>query len=124
MTCRWFGRALWVGIVGNLAFAIPLLVAPDTMLARIGLPAASPATWVRLSALLSATVSVFYVPAALDPDRYRAVAWLAVASRLAGAVFFFFQSPEFRVFGWFDLVFFILLAVLLRRDGEKGSQRH
>ena len=112
MKRRWFQRILWIGIAANFSFAIPMLVAPESLLAWSGMPAASPATWPRLAALLSLLLSVFYMPAAIDPDRYRVVARLAVAARLAGAVFFFSQSHEYYVFGLFDLAFFVPLALL------------
>src|ERR1051325_4482294 len=108
---RWFRRVLWIGIVANLAAALPLLVAPDAMLTWAGLPATSP-TWTRLAALLSTLMSFFYVPAAIDPDRYRVIAWLAVASRLAGGIFFLTQPREYHVLGLFDLAFFLVLALL------------
>jgi hypothetical protein len=47
-----------------------------------------------------------YVPAALDFERYRITAWLTVASRLAGVIFFVgFQPAEYHTLGYFDLVF-------------------
>ena len=42
--------------------------------------------------LLLILLSVFYMPAAIDPDRYRTIAWLAVAARLAGVLFFLDSS--------------------------------
>jgi hypothetical protein len=57
---------------------------------------------------------VFYVPAALDFSRYRLTAWSAVGSRLAGVIFFVgFQAAEYRMLGYFDLVFLVPEAVLL-----------
>jgi len=57
---------------------------------------------------------VFYMPAGIDPDRYRAIAWLAVGSRLAGVIFFVGTQPaEYRMLGYFDLVFLIPEAILL-----------
>ena len=42
------------------------------------------------------------------------VAWLAVLSRLAGVIFFvLFQSSEYHMLGYFDLVFFIPELTLL-----------
>lgn len=38
--------------------------------------------------LLLTLLSLFYIPAAINPDRYRANAWLAVIARCAGGLFF------------------------------------
>jgi hypothetical protein len=114
----WFGRVMWLGIVANLSLALPTLVAPDRMMAFAGVPPAAPLVWVRFSALLLILLSVFYMPAAVAPWRYPAVAWIAVLSRAAGVVFFGPQAT-YRMFGLFDLVFLvpegILLAVAMRQ---------
>ena len=108
----WFGRVMWLGIVANLALAIPTLIAPERMIAATGLPPATPLLWVRFSALLLILLSLFYMPAAMDPYRYPAVAWIAVASRAAGVVFFTPQAT-YRMLGLFDLVFLVPEAILL-----------
>jgi hypothetical protein len=108
----WFRRIMWVGIVANLALAIPTIAAPSAMIEMIGLPTATPDLWPRFSALLLVILSVFYMPAGVDIDRYRATAWFAVASRLAGVLFFMFE-PRYQLFMYFDGVFLIPLAILL-----------
>jgi len=111
---RWFKRVLWCGIVANLALAIPTLLAPEQLMALSGFPPASPLLWPRFAALLLILLSLFYMPAGIDVDRYRSVAWLAVASRLAGVVFFLgFQPAEYRMLGLFDLVFLVPEGILL-----------
>lgn len=110
---RWFSRVVWLGIFANLALAVPTLLAPAQMLAWTGLPVADPLLWPRFAALLLVLLSIFYVPAALDPDRYRITAWSAVGSRLAGVLFFPTQAPEYLMFGLFDLVFLVPEAILL-----------
>src|SRR5262245_59803562 len=122
---RWFRRVLWTGIVANLALSIPTLVAPARTMAMYGLPPASPLLWPRFSGLLLILLSVFYIPAGVDPNRYRVVAWLAVAARLAGVVFFVgFQSAEYHRLGYFDLTFFVpevALLVVLTASSTKGA---
>ena len=114
VAARWFTRVTWLGIVANLGLALPTLFAPARMAALTGLPTPEPLLWIRFSALLLVLLSAFYVPAALDPRRYRLVAWLSVLARLAGVVFFVgFQPTQYHLFGYFDLVFFIQEAVLL-----------
>ena len=109
---RWFKRVMWLGILANLALALPTIAAPDFMIDRVGLPTATPVLWVRFSGLLLVILSVFYTPAATDIDRYRIVAWFAIGSRAAG-VLFFLPQPTYRMFGLFDGVFLVPLLLLL-----------
>jgi hypothetical protein len=111
----WFSRVLWLGIAANLALAIPTLVSPEAMLAAGGMPVPSVIMWTRFAALLLILLSVFYMPAAIDAVRYRTVAVLAVASRLAGVIFFFLIHRDYWIFGAFDLAFFVPEAILLMR---------
>jgi hypothetical protein len=108
---RWFKRVVWIGIVTNLALAIPTISVPATMLALAGFPPA-PDLWPRFAGLLLTLVSLAYVPAAIDPDRHRISAWFTLVSRLAGVLFFSIQ-PTYRLLGLLDLVFLIPQAVLL-----------
>ena len=118
---RWFKRVMWLGILANLALALPTIAAPDFMIDRVGLPTATPVLWVRFSGLLLVILSVFYTPAATDIDRYRIVAWFAIGSRAAG-VLFFMPQPTYRMFGLFDGVFLIplLLLLLVAINGATG----
>jgi hypothetical protein len=111
----------WLGIAANLALAIPTLLVPDLMLRLTDLPAAEPIMWPRFAALLLILLSMFYIPAAKDPDRYRATAWTAVGSRLVGVLFFLTQPRIYLMFGLFDLVFFVPEAVLLRRATRQDA---
>jgi len=114
MAGRWFSRIVWLGIVCNLALAVPTLFAPEQTMALTRMPPASPLLWPQFSALLLILLSIFYIPAALDFARYRITAWCTVGSRLAGVVFFVgFQPAAYHVLGYFDLMFFIPEAVLL-----------
>jgi hypothetical protein len=110
---RWFRRIIWIGIVANLLLALPTLAAPSQMTQMASLPTATPDLWPRFSALLLILLSVFYIPAGLDIDRYRVVAWLAVVSRLTGLVFFSFEPAAYRVLGLFDGLFLVPLALCL-----------
>jgi len=124
---RRFMRVTWVGIAANLALATPTLLAPERMLAFSRLPPAVPLLWLQFAALLLILLSAFYVPAALNPNRYRLVAWLAVGARLAGVVFFLgFQPHEYNLFGYFDFVFFVpegLLLVVLARESAPHAEQ-
>lgn len=110
----WFGRVVWLGIIANVAVAIPTLFVPDRLIAMANLPPAMPLLWPRFAAWLLILLSLFYVPGAVDLYKYTVPARLAVISRLAGVVFFYFTQPaEYRMFGLFDLVFFVPEAILL-----------
>ena len=121
---RWFRRVVWLGIFANLVLALASIAAPDQMLAFSRLPTVTPHIWVRFAGLLLILLSAFYAPAAIDPDRYRANAWLAVVSRLAGVVFFI-GDPVYRMLGLFDLLFLVPEAVLLfiATRGEASSPK-
>jgi hypothetical protein len=109
---RWFRRIVWLGIAANVVLAIASIAAPDQMVQFSRLPTVTPNLWVRFAGVLLILLSAFYAPAAIDPDRYRANAWLAVASRLAGVIFFM-GEPAYRMLGLFDLLFFVPEALLL-----------
>lgn len=109
----WFQRVTWLGIVANLALAIPTVIAPERMLALFGYPAATPLLWPRFAAWLLILLSLLYTPGAIDVYRYRPTARLSVLARLAGVVFFATQPAEYRMLGVFDLAFFIPQLILL-----------
>ena len=119
---RWLKRVIWLGILANLALALPTLAAPDFMIDRVGLPTATPVLWPRFAGLLLVILSVFYTPAATDLDRYRIVAWFAIGSRAAGVLFFVPQAT-YRMLGFFDLAFLVpeLLLLLVAINGATGT---
>jgi hypothetical protein len=84
----WFGRLVWLGIAANFVLAIPGLLWPEQLLAYFRFPPASPPLWPSFASLLLILLSLFYMPGAINPYHYRANAYLAVISRLAGVVFF------------------------------------
>jgi hypothetical protein len=106
---------MWLGIAANLALAIPGVIQPELVLSMVGLPVPSVIMWPRFAALLLILLSLFYMPAAIDPMHYRANATLAVASRLVGVLFFFLLQNDYWIFGAFDLSFFVPEALLLMR---------
>ena len=119
---RWFKRVLWLGILTNLALAVPTVLIPARMLEFSRLPEASPLLWTQFSGLLLILLSIFYMPAGVDLDRYRVVAWLAVGARLAGVVFFIgFQPAAYHTLGYIDLVFFVPEVALLTAAVRQGA---
>ena len=118
----WFKRVMWLGIVANFGLAVPTLLAPERMIEFVGLPMPTPLLWTRFAALLLIILSLFYMPAGIDPVRYRLVAYLTLVSRLFGFVFFVgFQPAEYRMFGYFDLVFLVPQALLLFSIGRSAG---
>ena len=91
---RWFSRVVWLGIAANLGLAVPTLLMPARMLAFSDFPVPEPLLWTQFAALLLVLLSAFYVPAAVDPHRYRLVAWLSVLARLIGVIFFVGFQPR------------------------------
>jgi hypothetical protein len=86
---------VWFGIFLNVLFIVPLLFTPRWMLDLFGIPL-DQLIWARESAGLLMIISCFYVPAAIDFDRYRANAYIAVfPSRTFGGSFFFFAVMLF-----------------------------
>jgi hypothetical protein len=113
----WFGRVVWVGAALNVLLALAALFATAAFIEyAVGpyeqvTPANDPLVWPRFAALLLILLSLFYLPAAIDPRRYRASAWLAVLARFAGAAFFLPQ--RYVAFGLFDLGFGVVEGLLL-----------
>jgi hypothetical protein len=111
---RWFSRVVLVGVAANLCLAIPSLFYPNAVLDALHQrPALESPLWPSFASLLLLLLSAFYVPGALDPERYRASAYLAVLSRFAGVFFFLVRPTDYPLFGYFDLAFGVPSAVLL-----------
>jgi hypothetical protein len=115
----WFGRVVWAGVVANLLLAVPGLLYPQGVLELVvgpyeqALYGPDALLWPRFAALLLILLSLFYVPAALNPFHYRANAWLAVLARFAGVFFFLPQGERYALFGFYDLAFGFVQGVLL-----------
>jgi len=111
----WFGRAMWFGILADLALGLPGIFYPNAMLKLTGqsLALESP-IWPAFASLLLCLIAVFYIPGANDPYRYRATAILSVLARPPGVFFFLFLWPHiYPAFGYLDLVLFLIQAPLL-----------
>ena len=116
----WFGRVVWIGIIVNLLFVIPCFFFPEKMCELLGLTKPNPIIWVRTSGMLLFIISVFYIPAALNPFRYRATAVMhIIPSRACGSSFFLYsvlfrgQETGFLSIALVDLFFGVVSAVLL-----------
>jgi hypothetical protein len=107
---RW---VVLLGVLVNLLFAVPGIFIPNTVIGLAGGPPAVYPIWPAFASLLLLLLSLFYIPAAIDPFRYRAVAWLAVAARGAGVWFFLILQRQYPLFGLIDLFFGVVEGVLL-----------
>jgi len=87
---KWFRQVVWVGILANVAFCVCALFGdPRGMLGALSLGESHSTVWLFNYSVLLLILSCFYVPAARDPIRYRANAWLLVFGRLVPATTFF-----------------------------------
>ncbi len=116
---RWFSRVVWLGIALNIYFSLLTIFVPNELLSFLGLHPVESAVWLSFSGNLLILLSFFYVLAAIDPDRYRPAAWLAIFSRFAGFVFFLTLvalggQRELLRFGFADLTFGVSQWILLR----------
>jgi hypothetical protein len=92
----WFRRVVVIGVLVNLALAVPGLFIPNAVIDFVGGTPVVEQVWPSFASLLLILLSLFYLPAALDPFSYRLVAWMAVGARLAGAAFFLGFHREYR----------------------------
>ena len=93
---------VWIGIVLNIAYCGPLLVAPAWTLSLFGIPQETTTFWPRLVGGLLILISTFYIPMTIDLDRYRIFAWLSILpSRTFGATFLFVAVLGFGFSGGF-----------------------
>jgi hypothetical protein len=84
-----FTWLVWIGLLMNWAVAALALLHPGWLVATLGLGPLQDRVWIVNYAVLLALIGTFYIPAARDPDRYRANAWLLVVCRLVPAAVFF-----------------------------------
>lgn len=110
---KWFRRVVLAGVAVNLSLAVPGLFGPNLVLAAIQQRPCGDLVWGRFAAFLIVLVTLMDIPAALDPRRYRAIAWLAVFNRAAGVVFFFGFQREYLLFGCLDTAFAVPSCSLL-----------
>jgi hypothetical protein len=117
----WFQRVMWCGIAANIVVAVISIADTPAVLNLLRLPPAEPLVWPHFAAFLLILLSVFYIPAALDPVRHRFAAVFAIICRFGGVGFFAIVGGGYIVFGLFDFVFglpeAILLVLGLRQNG-------
>jgi hypothetical protein len=110
---RWYRWLVWAGIASNIAVSIVSIIYPAEVLAFVGVDPATPLIWPRLAVMLLALLSIFYIPAALDPCAHRFSAIFAVVCRFAGTIFFAIVGGRYIPFSLFDFVFGAPQAICL-----------
>ncbi|MCG8366419.1 MAG: hypothetical protein MJA27_24175 [Pseudanabaenales cyanobacterium] len=116
----WFSRIVWLGVGMNILFVISLWFFPEFLLSLLDMQIPVPIIWVRTAGLLLLEISILHIPVALDPYRYKAMAWMLVLfSRGGGAAFFlcavlfFGQAWGFLTIALVDLFFGVIEGILL-----------
>lgn len=116
---RAFRLTVWVGVLVNFALAAAAVFAPDWLLRTMGFDVGYPNIWPRFAGWLLILLSLFYIPGANDPIRYRANAVLSVCARFAGVAFFTGAvllvgfSTRYLLFAGLDLLFAVPSGILL-----------
>jgi hypothetical protein len=127
----WHGRVVWLGIILNMFFVFPLVLAPGWLLGLLHIPL-DQLIWARTAGMLLFIISVFYIPATWDLKRYRATAWFSIfPSRTFGSTFFtvavfVFGYPKgflsiAIVDGAIGIITFILLLLVTWEEKKMGS---
>jgi hypothetical protein len=126
---RLFTIVVWLGVLANWTFAVwAIFFNTASMLAMFGLGDVPSTIWVYNYSVLLAILSCFYIPAAFDPMRYRANAWLLIVGRLVPASTFFigvalnYFPAGFAKLGIGDATFGLIeLVLLLRLIGDSRN---
>jgi hypothetical protein len=83
---RWFKIVVLLGVAANWAFGVwAIFINPDSLLDAFRLGRQTSVLWLYNYSVLLMILSLFYIPAAENPFRYRANSWLLVVGRLVPA---------------------------------------
>ena len=119
----WFSRVTTAGILANVVAALISLANTQGVISFLNLDPAQPLVWPRFAAFLLILLSLFYIPAAVNPltNRYSAV--FSILARAGGVAFFSIVGGRYIVFGLFDLAFGLPQAILLAAALRGQSSR-
>ena len=76
-----------LGIPPNLYFAFPAFFFPSYIVKRTSERPLAETVWLRNAGLLIFIITAYHVIAAIDPERFQAIAWGTVGGRLAAGVY-------------------------------------
>ena len=109
---RW---AVIAGILQDWFFAFAGVVIPQAVLALVGAEPVPQHAWPAYASLLLVLLSLFYIPAAIDPYRNGFFSVFAVTARLGGVVFFFILYPGAfpSLLGYIDAILTVVQGGLL-----------
>ena len=109
----WFSKMTWLGMVVNLGFVLPALLMPGFFSEYLvtGI-IQSTHVWLRYAGFTLLMASLLYIPAAFNPLRYHAFAWLSAVARLIAAGFWVWQNAFWQFSG--------PLATFFIADGSLG----
>ena len=122
---KWFSFVVWLGIACNALFIAQELFMPDSVNSGLGLPAGLPTVWNQAHAVMVLALSIFYMPAALDPLRNPDYSWLLVLSRFLAASFWVFiwrSNPAFLSYLIVDGSFGAVQGILLQMAVPNGNR--
>lgn len=130
-----FRIVVYIGVAANWAFAIwAIFLDPHRLLTTLRLGDQASVLWLYNYSVLLMILSLFYIPAARDPFRYRANAWLLVVGRLVPAsTFLFGVMLGFMPSGFLGLmagdgliglVELVLLIRIYRNGPQPGDYGH
>ncbi len=116
---KWYSGVVWFGILVNLTFWLPALVAPNVVINTFNIEGDFWTIWLRNVGMLLLLVALFNAAAALAPSRYPLVSWFVVLSRLIASAFFLevwlfnslHSSDRPEVFMWLFITDFSFGAV-------------
>src|SRR5262249_1262388 len=103
--------AMLAGAAYDLAFALPIIIAPAFLAGLIGLPMPDQEIYLRFTGVFLLGVAMFYLLPALHPGRYLGTVVTAAALRAAGGIFLiaavigYHQPRPLLILGVIDLAF-------------------
>ncbi len=124
-----FKGLVWIGLLLNWTVGALALLHPGWLVATLALGPLQDRVWITNYAVLLVLIGTFYIPAARDPDRYRANAWLLVVCRFVPAAVFFAGTASgvmpagFAAMGMADAALGIAALVLLARISRAAPGR-
>jgi hypothetical protein len=83
----WASVVRWVGVPPNLYFAFPAFFNPPYAVKRTSFNSLRETVWLRNAGLLIFIITAGHIVAAIDPERFQAVAWLTVGGRFTAGVY-------------------------------------
>ena len=130
-----FRIVVYIGVAVNWAFGIwAIFLDPHRLLTTLRLGDQASVLWLYNYSILLMILSLFYIPAAKDPFRYRANAWLLIVGRLVPASTFLvgvmlgFMPRGFLGLmmgdGLIGLIELVLLIQIYRQGPRPGDYGH